>query len=118
MAVSAPFHTSLMQPAGERLESAIADIAIAAPGTPVVHNVHAATEADPEKIRALLVRQIYSPVRWTDCVKTMAGLGVHRIVECGPGKVLSGLNRRIDKSLESFALEEPESLEVAAAALA
>lgn len=116
--VSAPFHTSLMKPAGERLQEAIAGIEIASPEIPVVHNVHAATEADPEQIRALLVQQIYSPVRWTNCVQTMADNGVQRIAECGPGKVLSGLNRRIDKALESFALEEPDSLEAAIAALA
>lgn len=116
--VSAPFHTSLMRPAGEKLEQAIADIDIASPEIPVVHNVHAATEAEPENIRALLVQQIYSPVRWTSCVQAMVSMGARRIVECGPGKVLSGLNRRIDKSLESFALEEPEALEAARAALA
>jgi len=116
--VSAPFHTSLMRPAGERLAEAIAGMAIASPGIPVVHNVHAATESDPEKIRALLVQQIYSPVRWTSCVQTMVSAGVQRVVECGPGKVLSGLNRRIDKSLASFNLEEPEALEAARAELA
>ncbi|QFU75872.1 [acyl-carrier-protein] S-malonyltransferase [Halioglobus maricola] len=108
--VSAPFHTELMKPAGERLEAALAEISIAVPEVPVVHNVHADTEADPEKIRALLVEQIYSPVQWTRCVQQMTGSGIERIVECGPGKVLSGLNRRIDKSLASFSLEEPESL--------
>jgi [acyl-carrier-protein] S-malonyltransferase len=77
---------------------------------PVLHNVHAQPESDPEKIRGLLVEQIYSPVRWASCVQAMAGAGVTQVVECGPGKVLSGLNRRIDKSLSSFSLEEPESL--------
>ena len=115
--VSAPFHTSLMQPAGERLAEAIAEIAIATPAVPVVHNVHAATESDPEQIRQLLVRQIHSPVQWTGCVRAMQAAGVNRIVECGPGKVLSGLNRRIDKSLQSFVLEEPESLQATATAL-
>ncbi len=108
--VSAPFHTELMKPAGDRLEQALADISITSPEVPVVHNVHAQTETDPEKIRALLVEQIYSPVQWTSCVLAMAGAGVNQIVECGPGKVLSGLNRRIDKSLASFSLEEPDAL--------
>ena len=108
--VSAPFHTELMKPAGERLGEALANIAIASPAVPVVHNVHARTESDPEKIRALLVEQIYSPVLWTSCVQTMVGEGVTGVVECGPGKVLSGLNRRIDKSLASFSLEEPDAL--------
>lgn len=108
--VSAPFHTELMKPAGEKLAEALAGINIASPQVPVVHNVHAATELDPEKIRALLVQQIYSPVQWTSCVQTMTDKGISRVVECGPGKVLSGLNRRIDKSLSSFSLEEPEAL--------
>jgi [acyl-carrier-protein] S-malonyltransferase len=108
--VSAPFHTQLMKPAGERLAEAMAEIAIATPEIPVVHNVHAATETDPERIRELLVQQIYSPVQWARCIQTMVSSGAGRMVECGPGKVLSGLNRRIDKSLQSFSLEEPESL--------
>ena len=108
--VSAPFHTELMKPAGERLEEALAGVSIASPEVPVVHNVHAQTESEPEKIRALLVEQIYSPVQWTNCVQTMTSAGVTQVVECGPGRVLSGLNRRIDKSLSSFSLEEPDSL--------
>ncbi|KZX56604.1 malonyl CoA-acyl carrier protein transacylase [Halioglobus sp. HI00S01] len=116
--VSAPFHTELMKPAGERLAEALAEITIAAPKVPVVHNVHAQTESDPEKIRALLVEQIYSPVQWTRCVQAMVEAGVERVVECGPGKVLSGLNRRIDKTLTSFSLEEPDSLASTLAELA
>lgn len=108
--VSAPFHTELMKPAGERLAEALAGITIASPEVPVVHNVHAGTEPNPEKIRTLLVEQIYSPVQWTSCVQAMTEAGVTQIVECGPGKVLSGLNRRIDKTLSSFSLEEPDSL--------
>ena len=116
--VSAPFHTELMKPAGERLAEALADIAIQSPSIPVVHNVHAKTEAEPESIRALLVEQIHSPVQWTACVQAMVGSGVGRLVECGPGKVLGGLNRRIDKSLASFSLEEPEGLHQTLAELA
>jgi [acyl-carrier-protein] S-malonyltransferase len=108
--VSAPFHTELMKPAGEKLQDAIARVEINPPRVPVIHNVHARSESDPEKIRGLLVEQIYSPVQWTRCVQAMAGNGVTSIVECGPGKVLSGLNRRIDKSLQSFSLEDPEAL--------
>ncbi len=108
--VSAPFHTSLMQPAGERLAEAIADIPIKEPATPVVQNVHAQAETDPARIRELLVQQIYSPVQWTRCVKQMQSMGATTLVECGPGKVLSGLTRRIDKSLSSAALEEPDAL--------
>jgi [acyl-carrier-protein] S-malonyltransferase len=115
--VSAPFHTELMKPAGERLAEVVAGLAIRCPDIPVVHNVHADTESDPLRIRSLLVEQIYSPVQWTRCVQSMVNSGATAIVECGPGKVLSGLNRRIDKSLQSFAIEEPEELLAALAAL-
>jgi [acyl-carrier-protein] S-malonyltransferase len=108
--VSAPFHTILMKPAGEKLAEVLDSITIASPQVPVVHNVHGATESDPEKIRQLLVEQIYSPVRWTSCIATIVDSGVHDIVECGPGKVLGGLNRRIDKSLQSHSIEDPEGL--------
>jgi [acyl-carrier-protein] S-malonyltransferase len=116
--VSAPFHTDLMKPAGERLAEALADIQIATPEVPVVHNVHAQTEDDPEKIRALLIEQIYSPVKWTSCVETMVEKGIATTVECGPGKVLSGLNKRIHKPLNCLTTEEPETLQKAIAALA
>ena len=108
--VSAPFHTALMRPAGERLEEVLSGITVSSPEIPVIHNVHAEAEADPARIRELLVEQIYSPVRWTGCVQAMVGRGTTRLVECGPGKVLSGLNRRIDKSLSSFNIEDPAEL--------
>ena len=111
--VSAPFHTSLMKPAGEKLAEAIAAINIASPAIPVIHNVHADSETDPEKIRSLLVEQIYSPVQWTQCVQGMLSRDVGVVIECGPGKVLSGLIRRIDKSISSHALESPEGMQVA-----
>lgn len=113
--VSAPFHTSLMRPAGEKLAEAMADITFSEPAIPVVHNVHAQTEHDPALIRSLLVKQIHSPVKWVDCVRAMVDSGVTTTVECGPGKVLGGLNRRIDKSLTSESLETPEGLEAALA---
>jgi [acyl-carrier-protein] S-malonyltransferase len=115
--VSAPFHTQLMKPAGDHLAEAIAAISISVPRVPVVHNVHAATESDPEKIRKLLVEQIYSPVHWTGCVQTIIKAGVQHMVECGPGRVLSGLNRQIDRSLQSYSLEEPDALLATAAEL-
>lgn len=108
--VSAPFHTELMRPAGERLAQELASVHLEAPRVPVVHNVHARTESDPERIRQLLVEQIYSPVQWTGCVERIAEEGVAHLVECGPGTVLSGLNRRIDRALKSFPLEDPEAL--------
>jgi [acyl-carrier-protein] S-malonyltransferase len=108
--VSAPFHTVLMKPAGEELAEVLSAIRIAVPQIPVVHNVHAATESDPDNIRKLLVEQIYSPVRWTSCIQTIIQSGASHLVECGPGNVLSGLNRRIDKSLQCYSLEEPQAL--------
>lgn len=114
--VSAPFHTSLMQPAAEKLSEAIDAIEWRAPGVPVVHNVHGQTESDPVAMRALLVRQLYSPVKWVDCVNAMVQQGVTTIVECGPGKVLSGLSKRIDKSLNCLNIEDPASLDAALAA--
>lgn len=116
--VSAPFHTELMQPAGVRLAEEVAAITFSAPEIPVIQNVHAQAESDPERIRDLLVEQIYSPVRWTECIQAIVANGVTSIVECGPGRVLSGLNRRIDKSLASYGLEEPDALLDAVAQLA
>lgn len=115
--VSAPFHTVLMKPAGEMLAEVLSTITVSAPQVPVVHNVHAATESDPENIRKLLVEQIYSPVRWTSCIATIIAAGASHIVECGPGNVLGGLIRRIDKSILCYSLEAPESLTAAAVLL-
>ncbi|MFL0802202.1 MAG: ACP S-malonyltransferase [Agarilytica sp.] len=111
--VSAPFHTSLMKPAADRLQEEIMATAFASPKVPVIHNVNAQTETDAEKIKQIMVEQIYSPVRWVSCVQTLVNKGVEQAVECGPGKVLSGLNRRIDKSISSFATEQASALESA-----
>jgi [acyl-carrier-protein] S-malonyltransferase len=116
--VSAPFHTSLMRPAGERLAEVLSSMQLRAPDIPVLHNVNAAPESDPVRIRELLVEQISSPVRWTDCVRAIAARGVTRVAECGPGKVLGGLNRRIERGLESWYLEEPAGMASLRAALA
>lgn len=115
--VSAPFHTSLMKPAGEKLAEKVAELEVVAPAIPVVHNVHAQTESNPEKIKELLVQQIYSPVKWVSCVETMLANGIEATVECGPGKVLGGLNRRIHKPLSAFALEAPANFDKALAEL-
>jgi len=115
--VSAPFHTELMRPAGEKLAEVLASINVSAPEIPVIHNVHAQAETDPVRIRQLLVEQISSPVLWTNCVNALVTAGCTGIVECGPGKVLSGLNRRIDKSLQSFTIEQPADLESTLAAI-
>ena len=108
--VSAPFHTTLMKPVGDKLREVLAGITVSAPEIPVVHNVQARTETDPARIRELLVAQVYSPVQWTACVTAMVDAGVSRLVECGPGKVLSGLARRIDRNLDSFTIEQPDEL--------
>ncbi len=116
--VSAPFHTDLMRPAGEKLAEALASITVKSPRIPVVHNVNAGIENDPERIKALLVEQIYSPVRWVECVQALRSGGAELAIECGPGNVLSGLNRRIDKSLAVAGLEEPAGLEKSLASAA
>jgi [acyl-carrier-protein] S-malonyltransferase len=105
LAVSAPFHTSLMKPAADRLAKDMAEIEFKDPSIPVVHNVTAATEASGASIKSLMVEQIYSPVRWVECVQYLASQGVAAACECGPGKVLSGLMRRIDRSVSATALE-------------
>lgn len=109
--VSAPFHTNLMQPAADRLAAEIMATEFSAPQTLVVHNVHAQTESDPEKIKQLMIDQICSPVLWVDCVNTLASNGIDTVVECGAGKVLSGLCKRIDRSLGALATEDIASLE-------
>ena len=113
--VSAPFHTELMRPAGEPLAAALAAIELSAPSIPVINNVDASVQTDPQQIKRLLVQQISSPVQWVGCVETMLTMGVEATVECGPGSVLSGLNRRIRKSLQVAGLEAPAGLEQALA---
>ena len=116
--VSAPFHSSLLAPAAERLALRLAQVDIATPAIPVVHNVDVATHAVPDEIRAALAQQAASPVRWTETVQRLADGGVTTIVECGPGKVLAGLARRIDDRLQAFALTDAAAIADARAALA
>jgi [acyl-carrier-protein] S-malonyltransferase len=115
--VSAPFHSSLLKPAAERLAEKLAGVDITSPLIPVVHNVDVATHDTPDAIRAALARQAASPVRWTETVQWFAAHGVTRIVECGPGKVLAGLTRRIDGQLTAFALTDGAALAEARAVL-
>jgi len=115
--VSAPFHTSLMKPAGEHLDGVLKQFRLHAPAIPVVHNVHAATEEKAAAVHRLLVEQVSAPVRWTSCIETMKEAGVTRFVECGPGKVLGGLLRRIDRDLTCHYIEDPDGLDAALAAL-
>jgi len=109
--VSAPFHSSLMAPAAGRLRAALSKITISPPGIPVVHNVDAKTHADPGEIREALVSQADHPVRWVECVKDMAARGVTQVFECGPGKVLAPLTKRISESLQGQALADRAGLE-------
>ena len=116
--VSAPFHTELMRPAADKLAPQIDATEFRAPEVPVFHNVHAQPESDPAAIKALMVEQIYSPVRWTSCVQAMADAGTSTLVECGPGKVLAGLAKRIDRSLTAHNIETPAQLAEAVLATA
>jgi len=111
LAVSVPSHTPLMRDASARLGEAMCAMSWRMPTLPVVQNVDAQVHDDIGAIRAALVRQLYLPVRWTQCVQALAARGVVRIAECGPGKVLSGLTRRIDKSIEARSLAAPEDLQ-------
>jgi len=111
--VSAPFHSSLMRPAAERLAGYLENVRFAAPQIPLINNVDVASPADPAAIKDALVRQAWQPVRWTEVVKAIAGRGVAQVIECGPGKVLSGMTRRIVAELGSAAVFDPASLEAA-----
>lgn len=108
--VSAPFHCALMQPAADRMRDALADVAIVAPAVPLVANVRAAAVSDPDEIRRLLVEQVTGSVRWRESVEFMAGEGVAELVEIGAGKALSGMARRIDRSLTTLAVNGPDDV--------
>lgn len=111
--VSAPFHSSLLRPAGERLAGFLASVALEAPRYQLVNNIDAVVEADPARIRDALIRQAWGPVRWVEVVQGLISLGVTHVVEMGPGKVLAGLVSRIDKSLKVSSVYDPASLEAA-----
>ena len=100
-----------MRPAAEALREALAQISLAAPQIPVVNNIDVAIQTDPDAIRDALVRQAAGPVRWVECVQKLKAIGANHIIECGPGKVLAGLVRRIDPDLSAAALYDPASLE-------
>ncbi|AJW44919.1 MULTISPECIES: ACP S-malonyltransferase [Ralstonia] len=109
--VSAPFHSSLLKPASDRLREYLANVAVSAPAIPVINNVDVAIVNDPAAIKDALVRQAASPVRWVETVQKMKADGVTRVVECGPGKVLAGLTKRIDGDIVGDAIFDPASLE-------
>ncbi|WP_293604249.1 ACP S-malonyltransferase [Polaromonas sp. UBA4122] len=108
--VSAPFHSSLMKPAAEKLKEKLAAVHFAAPQIPVINNIEVATEIDADRIRAALYQQAFGPVRWVECVQAIKARGLATIVECGPGKVLAGLVKRIDPELTGAPLFDPASL--------
>lgn len=116
--VSVPSHCALMRPAAERLEAALDDIAIHAPQVPVLHNIDARSRADAGAIREALVAQLEQPVLWTACVRALRTDHISVMLECGPGKVLTGLARRIDKSASAAALQDDDGIDAGLAAIA
>ncbi|MGA1327452.1 MAG: ACP S-malonyltransferase [Rubrivivax sp.] len=108
--VSAPFHCALMAPAAQRLRERLAEVQIRTPDIPVIHNIDAAAHPDPQALRDALFRQAAGPVRWVDVVHALRSRGLEHVLECGPGKVLSGLVKRIDPALASVTVFDPPSL--------
>jgi len=108
--VSAPFHSSLMRPAAEKLRERLESVEFGTPKVPVVNNIDVALEVDADRIRDALYRQAFGPVRWVECVQAIKSRGVTTLVECGPGKVLAGMCKRIDADLAGAALYDPATL--------
>jgi [acyl-carrier-protein] S-malonyltransferase len=115
--VSVPSHCALMHPAAERMRERLKQVNVEPPRIPVLHNAHVQTESDPDAIRDALVRQVESPVRWVVTIQKMAADGVDKLIECGPGRVLAGLNKRISKTSLTLPVYDPETLRLARAAL-
>jgi [acyl-carrier-protein] S-malonyltransferase len=113
--VSAPFHSSLMRPAGEKLRGYLAKVAIAAPKLRLINNVDVKAESAPEAIKDSLVRQASSPVRWVETIRAMRAQGITHIFECGPGKALAGMVKRIDREIQTASLNDRVSIEKALA---
>ncbi|POA99136.1 [acyl-carrier-protein] S-malonyltransferase [Chromobacterium sinusclupearum] len=116
--VSVPSHCSLMRPAAERLAEALREVNLNVPAIPVLHNADVSSYSDPAQIRDALTRQLYMPVRWTETIQKLAGDGILLMAECGPGKVLAGLAKRIDGNVKCLTLTDRASLEAASAELA
>lgn len=111
--VSAPFHSSLLKPAAQVLEQALAAINVTPPQCPLINNVDVASSSDPAAIKDALVRQAWHPVRWVETLQAMKAQGITHVVECGPGKVLTGLTKRIDRDLTGLSIIDPASLQAA-----
>ncbi len=118
LAVSAPFHSALLEPAGVKLAAALQELTLQSPSVPLVNNVDVAVNQTPADIADALVRQAYSPVRWVECVRKMQEMGVTHVVEFGPGKVLTGLIGRVDKSIKTACVHDRASLDAALGLLA
>lgn len=115
--VSAPFHTSLMKPAADQLAEIVNSVTFRRPTVSIVHNVHAREENNPDTIKSLMLEQIYSPVKWVDCVVQLKQNGAQVLIECGPGKVLSGLAKRIDRDLQAMATDSSADFDAALTAV-
>ena len=115
--VSVPSHCALMKPAAEKLAEALTDIPVHKTRIPVLHNVNVSAAADEDEIKALLTQQLHNPVRWVETIQALSNTGVNKIVECGPGKVLAGLTKRIDKTITGLPVFDQRSLEKAVQAL-
>ena len=118
LAVSAPFHSSLMKPAAEVLRERLVNVAIRSPRIPVVNNIDVAVQSDPDAIRDALYRQAFGPVRWVEVTQALKARGLNHIFECGPGKVLAGLVKRIDAEINTATVLDPASLAQAKGLLA
>lgn len=111
--VSVPSHCALMRPAAQQLEAAMHEVELRSPRYTVYQNVDAQAHADVETLRTRLIEQLYRPVRWTSCIEAMAAQGAEVFIECGPGKVLTGLNKRIARGSKGLAVNDPDSLSAA-----
>jgi len=109
--VSAPFHSSLIRPAADKLAVRLAELSLNAPQIPVINNVDVAIESDPARIKDALIRQAYNPVRWVETIQKMASMGVSTVAECGPGKVLAGLTKRCADGITGIALADAAAIE-------
>ena len=116
--VSAPFHSSLMKPAAEKLKQRLESIEFAAPQIALINNIDIAVEVDADRIRDALYRQAFGPVRWVECVQAIKARGLNTLVECGPGKVLAGMVKRIDADMTGLAMFDPATLQTTQEALA
>ena len=108
--MSIPSHCALMRPAAQEMQKQLEQTTLQTPNIPVLHNVDAKHHDDVSAIKGILAKQLYSPVRWVDTIRTLAAANVTHIAECGPGKVLAGLNKRIDRNLQSVSLTDNETV--------